>query len=112
MLFYTVHRPEGIEVPAQAHAVDYEYEWIDEKGNFIVDYIEGQDVMAWVTQGEIVDRTAENITKSDVGIVTLRKMFRESMQAVAEGRGPGGRDAGTTRRDRVAARTRQVRTRG
>ncbi|MGI9617040.1 MAG: Rieske 2Fe-2S domain-containing protein [Acidimicrobiales bacterium] len=88
VLFYTVHRPEGIEVPAQAHAVDYEYEWIDEKGNFIVDYIEGQDVMAWVTQGEIVDRTVENITKSDVGIVTLRKMFRESMQAVAEGQDP------------------------
>ena len=68
MLFYTVHAPEGAEPQEQMYPVDYEYEWIDDKGNHIVDYIEGQDIMAWVTQGPIADRTTENITKSDVGV--------------------------------------------
>lgn len=87
-LFYTVHAPEGVDIPEQVHAVDYEYEWLDANGNHIVDYIEGQDIMAWVTQGLVADRTTENITKSDVGIVSLRRMFRESMEAVKEGRDP------------------------
>ncbi len=66
----------------QMYPVDYEYEWIDEKGNYIVDYIEGQDIMAWVTQGPIADRTTENITKSDVGVVAVRRMFRDCIDAV------------------------------
>ena len=88
VIFYTVHAPEGIDIPEQAHAVDYEYEWIDDKGNYIVDYIEGQDIMAWVSQGPIVDRTQEKITKSDVGIVTMRKMFRDAVTDVKAGNDP------------------------
>ncbi len=88
MVFYTVHAPDGSELPADPPTVDYEYEWLDENGEHIVDYIEGQDIMAWVTQGEVADRTAEMITKSDVGVVACRRMFREAMEAVAEGRDP------------------------
>jgi 5,5'-dehydrodivanillate O-demethylase len=47
-LFYTVHAPDGAPVPDDPPVVDYEYEWIDDDGNFIVDYIEGQDIMACV----------------------------------------------------------------
>jgi len=88
MLFYTVHAPEGAPPAEQVVPVDYEYPFLDERGNHIVDYIEGQDIMAWVTQGAIADRTTEHLTKSDVGVVALRRMFREAMQAVAEGRDP------------------------
>lgn len=88
MLFYTVNAPEGVELPANPPVVDYPYEWLDAQGHHIVDYIEGQDIMAWVTQGAIADRTIEHITKSDAGVVALRRMFRESMEAVAEGRDP------------------------
>jgi 5,5'-dehydrodivanillate O-demethylase len=88
MLFYTVHAPEGAELPEQMYPVDYEYEWRDEHGNHIVDYIEGQDIMAWVTQGPIADRTTEHITKSDVGVVALRRMFRDCIEAVRAGRDP------------------------
>jgi 5,5'-dehydrodivanillate O-demethylase len=70
------------------HAVDYEIPYQDEQGNFLVDYIEGQDIMAWVTQGEICDRTIENITKSDMGVVALRRMFRDAMQDVKDGKDP------------------------
>jgi 5,5'-dehydrodivanillate O-demethylase len=57
-------------------------------GTFIVDYIEGQDVMAWVTQGLVADRTTEKITKSDLGVIACRRMFKEQIEAVKEGRDP------------------------
>ena len=44
--------------------------------------------MAWVTQGEVADRTAEKITKSDVGVIACRRMFREAMDDVAAGKDP------------------------
>jgi 5,5'-dehydrodivanillate O-demethylase len=88
-LFYSNHHPEGLDsYPEQIHPESYEYEWLDEKGDFIVDYIEGQDVMAWVSQGDITDRTAEHIGKSDIGVITLRRMFREQMALVEEGKDP------------------------
>ena len=88
VLFYSVHAPDGAEPTDQMYPVDYEYEWIDDKGVHIVDYIEGQDVMAWVTQGPIADRTTENITKSDLGVIAVRRQFRDALEAVREGRDP------------------------
>jgi 5,5'-dehydrodivanillate O-demethylase oxygenase subunit len=88
-LFYSNHHPEGMpEIEPQRYPVDYEYRWMDDNGDFIVDYIEGQDVMAWVTQGAITDRTAEHLGKSDVGVLMLRRMFREQMVRVEEGKDP------------------------
>jgi 5,5'-dehydrodivanillate O-demethylase oxygenase subunit len=87
-LFYTVHAPEGIDLPAQDTIADYEFPWQDEHGRHIVDYIEGQDIMAWVTQGAITDRTAEHLGSSDIGVTMLRRMFRENMAAVEDGRDP------------------------
>jgi 5,5'-dehydrodivanillate O-demethylase len=46
--------------------------------------------MCWVTQGPVTDRTVEHIGKSDIGIVTMRRMYREQMAAVGEGRDPLG----------------------
>ena len=87
-MFYTVHAPEGAELPEDPPCVDYEYEWIRDDGTYIVDYIEGQDIMAWVTQGAVADRTNEKLTKSDVGVVACRRMFKEAMEAVSDGRDP------------------------
>lgn len=90
-MLYTVHRPEGVEPPRQpAPIVSYEFPWCDANGDHIVDYIEGQDIMAWVTQGAVADRTAEHLGKSDVGILLLRRMFKENMAAVEDGRDPLG----------------------
>jgi 5,5'-dehydrodivanillate O-demethylase len=87
-LFYTVHAPEGAELPGDLPCVDYEYKWVDDNDNFIVDFIEGQDIMAWVSQGRVADRTNEKLTKSDVGVVACRRMFREAMEAVRQGADP------------------------
>ena len=87
--FYTVNRPEGVdEFPEVDHVVDYEFPYVDDNGTHIVDYIEGQDIMAWITQGPITDRTAEHLGTSDTGILMLRRMFREAMADVADGKDP------------------------
>ncbi len=88
MIFYTVHAPEGATLPDDPPCVDYEYQWIRDDGTFIVDYIEGQDIMAWVTQGEVADRTNEKITKSDVGVIACRRQYKEQIDAVEAGRDP------------------------
>jgi 5,5'-dehydrodivanillate O-demethylase len=88
-LFYSTHNP-GEKLTTQERPHVYEYLWKDEDGRFITDYIEGQDVMAWVSQGEITDRTQEHLGRSDGGVALLRKMFKENMRKVANGEDPIG----------------------
>jgi len=49
-----------------------------------------QDRVAQETQGTIADRTKEHLATSDEGILLLRKMLRESIDAVQQGRDPMG----------------------
>jgi hypothetical protein len=49
-----------------------------------------QDRVAQETQGMIADRTKEHLATSDQGILLLRKMIRDSIDAVAQGRDPFG----------------------
>jgi 5,5'-dehydrodivanillate O-demethylase len=49
-----------------------------------------QDRMAMEQQGPISDRTREHLVASDVGIVRMRRMLREAMDAVERGEDPIG----------------------
>ncbi|MGF1466868.1 MAG: Rieske 2Fe-2S domain-containing protein [Sandaracinaceae bacterium] len=86
--FYSVHAPDGLDMAGEETVVDYPILWQDENGDHITDYIEGQDIMAWVSQGPIADRTSENIGEGDQGVIKLRKMCRDAIKAVQEGRDP------------------------
>ncbi|CAB4937994.1 MAG: Rieske 2Fe-2S domain-containing protein [Actinobacteria bacterium] len=88
-LFYSTHNP-GEQLTVNERPVVYEYLWKDADGRFITDYVEGQDVMAWVSQGPITDRTQEHLGRSDAGVALLRKMFKENMRKVAAGEDPLG----------------------
>lgn len=88
VMFYSVHAPDGIAPVTNTKIVDYPIEWKDATGKLITDYVEGQDMMAWVSQGEIADRSNENLGQSDQGVIRLRKMFRDALDAVAEGKDP------------------------
>jgi 5,5'-dehydrodivanillate O-demethylase len=46
--------------------------------------------MAWMTQGEIADRTQEHLGTSDAGVIMLRRMFFENMEIVRNGGDPIG----------------------
>ncbi len=49
-----------------------------------------QDRMAVEQQGVITDRTSEHLVASDVGIVRMRRMMREALEAVQRGDDPIG----------------------
>jgi 5,5'-dehydrodivanillate O-demethylase len=64
---------------------------INEKGEAdwgLLDANAGQDYFAWITQGEIADRTQEWLGESDVGIITYRRMLTQQLNLLADGGEP------------------------
>ena len=62
----------------------------DESGRWITSHVINQDIVAWVGQGTIADRTKENLRSSDTGIQMMRQRFFRELDAVAAGKDPGG----------------------
>ena len=89
--------PAGDAVPAHLldRVVDYEVPFQNERGEFLVDMLDAQDVMAWVTQGAVADRSVERLGTTDRGVTQYRKMLQRELKRVAEGHDPMGivRDA-------------------
>jgi 5,5'-dehydrodivanillate O-demethylase len=97
-LWYNAYLPPaGAQVPARllAKVHTYDVPYLDAKGEFIVDNVDGQDMMAWVTQGAIADRTQEQLGASDKGIAMYRRALKREMKKVQQGQDPMGvlRDA-------------------
>lgn len=75
----------------------------DEKtGRWISSHVINQDIVGWVGQGAIADRTRETLGASDRGIAMFRKQLLSDLDAIARGEDPKGliRDPG--RNTRVA----------
>ena len=89
-ILYTVHAPVGIDYPEQPVIPDYPIPLFGPDGRHRTDYVEGQDMMAWCTQGPITDRTVEHLGRSDIGVTMLRRMFKAEMAKVAAGDDPLG----------------------
>jgi len=68
----------------------YEVPFRDDRGEFIVDFVDGGDIMAWVSQGAVADRTRELLVETDRGIALYRRMLLDELAAVAAGRDPLG----------------------
>jgi 5,5'-dehydrodivanillate O-demethylase oxygenase subunit len=62
----------------------------DENGDWITSHVINQDIVAWVGQGRIADRTKEYLSTSDRGIVMMRRRYFDEMKKVEEGRDPKG----------------------
>ncbi len=85
--------PEGVDIPPHLLAQTppfYEPCFVDDKGEFNLDLIDAQDIMAWVTQGPIADRTSENLGASDRGVVEFRRMLLRELDKVERGEDPIG----------------------
>lgn len=90
-LWYTCYKPDaGIPIPRQDVIPLYEVPWRDEKGDFIVDFVDGQDIMAVVSQGEIADRSREHLGVSDAGVIMFRRMLLEQIERMRSGVDPMG----------------------
>ena len=95
--------PQGVTVPK--HLLEkvhtYEVPFMDDKGEYIVDNVDGQDMMAWISQGAIADRSLENLGSTDKGIVMYRRMLKREMQKVQAGIDPIGIVRDSARNERI-----------
>jgi 5,5'-dehydrodivanillate O-demethylase len=92
-LWYNAYSPpEGAVVPEDMRAKVHVYEvpFKDAKGEFIMDNIDGQDMMAWITQGAIADRSREHLGASDKGVAMYRRVLKREMKKVQAGQDPMG----------------------
>jgi 5,5'-dehydrodivanillate O-demethylase len=89
--WYDVYKPEGnFPVPGQEDIPLFEVPIYTETGDYLVDFVDGQDVMAWASQGPIADRSQEHLGKSDLGVIMLRRLFQEQLKLVEAGGDPLG----------------------
>ena len=84
--------PAGAVVPPhlleQVHI--HEVPFLDQKGGYRVDHIDGQDIMAWLAQGTIANRSLENLGASDQGVAMYRRMLKREIKKVERGEDPIG----------------------
>jgi 5,5'-dehydrodivanillate O-demethylase len=80
--------PPEIEVPAQNSVPYAEVPLKNEKGEYQLDYVLAQDIVAWVEQGGIVDRTREHLGASDVLVTAYRKLLKQQIDIVEAGGEP------------------------
>jgi 5,5'-dehydrodivanillate O-demethylase len=83
-------------------------------GRWITSHVINQDIVAWVGQGRIADRTRENLGASDGGVRMLREQFFKDLKAIEEGRDPKGvlRDPAGNRALRLPVIDRRILTEG
>jgi 5,5'-dehydrodivanillate O-demethylase len=80
--------PPGVEVPRQEVVPYVDVPLADERGQYILDYVLGQDMVAWYGQGAVTDRSQEHLGVSDECLVAYRKLLSEQIDLVEEGGEP------------------------
>src|SRR5947207_8431910 len=92
--------PKGREPYVQQSVPTWVSPIKDEHGRWITSHVINQDIVAWVGQGRIADRSKEKLGASDRGISLIRKQLFKDLDAIADGKDPKGliRDAGLNRR--------------
>ncbi|HEX9443412.1 MAG TPA: hypothetical protein VGA73_04795, partial [Candidatus Binatia bacterium] len=82
-------KPAGDEVP-----VDYRKPFkipadgVHPLAKFTMTEVDGQDFMAWETQGPIADRTRERLATSDHGVVMFRQMLMREIERMKANQDP------------------------
>lgn len=81
-MLYGTYSYEGVQAPHQDVVPTYPIPYLHEDGTFDVNAVLQQDMMAWVTQGEIADRSVEHLGASDRGVMLYRKVFEENLRRI------------------------------
>ncbi len=89
MCFKPSEKGERLEQPEDP-PVDYLPSMMTPEGEYVMSSFPNQDRMAWETQGQIFDRSKENLGTSDKGVILYRKMLREQIEVVRNGGEPLG----------------------
>src|SRR5579864_8605298 len=82
--------PSGAPPQAPSAIPIHDVPYVHRNGRLVVETINGQDMMAWVTQGPISDRTTERLGTSDKGVILYRNLLLEQTEKVERGEDPMG----------------------
>jgi 5,5'-dehydrodivanillate O-demethylase len=88
--WFFVRVPKGREPYAQGTVPTWVSPIKDAQGRWISSHVINQDIVAWVGQGAIADRTQESLRSSDIGITMMRQRFFAEIERVAAGHDPLG----------------------
>ena len=112
--WFFVRVPKGREPYVQNSVPTWKSPIRDDDGRWITSHVINQDIVAWVGQGAIADRTKEHLRSSDIGITMMRNRFFEEMEAIRQGREPKGviRDPGKARAVDLPDMARELNTEG
>jgi len=80
--------PKGREPYVQDKVPTWHSPIKDENGRWISSHVINQDIIAWVGQGTIADRSKETLGASDLGIAMMRKRYFDDLDGLAAGREP------------------------
>jgi 5,5'-dehydrodivanillate O-demethylase oxygenase subunit len=87
-MLYNTYCYDGVQAPHQDVVPAYQIPYLREDGTYDVRAVLQQDMMAWVTQGAIADRTVEHLGVSDKGIILYRQVFEQQVRRVEAGEEP------------------------
>jgi 5,5'-dehydrodivanillate O-demethylase len=85
--WYNAEMREPGEAP-QTEIPVWENPYQHPNGRLTVETVNGQDMMAWLTQGPISDRTTERLGTSDKGVILYRSVLLEQIERVERGEDP------------------------
>ena len=88
--WFFVRVPKGREPYIQKTVPTWVSPIKDAQGRWISSHVINQDIVAWVGQGAIADRTQESLRSSDIGITMMRQRFFAEIEKIAAGHDPLG----------------------
>ncbi len=80
--------PDGVEAGEQESVPYYDVPLYDDDGRPVWDFVLAQDFHSWISQGEIMDRTVEQLGRTDLPVVFMRRQFEEQMHIMEDGGDP------------------------
>jgi 5,5'-dehydrodivanillate O-demethylase len=88
-LRYQCYLPaDGVAVETQESVPLYEIPLKDDKGEYIFSIPGIRDMVLWSSQGELLDRTRENLGPSDDGLLLYRRVLQQQVSIVEDGGEP------------------------
>ena len=88
--YYALIPPAWADVPEKLlrEIPAFDMPFTDARGEYLLDFIDGQDIMAWETQGAVANRQRENLGSSDRGVTLWRRILQRELGKVAAGEDP------------------------
>jgi 5,5'-dehydrodivanillate O-demethylase len=88
-IYYQAFVPSsGVKAPKQREIPFFEIPIRDAAGDLIFDVPGARDMVLWISQGDILDRTREHLSEGDRGVELYRRMLQQQVAIVEDGGDP------------------------